>query len=237
MDIFTRSEALLGKSGILKLNETMIAIFGLGGVGGQALETLVRCGIGSFIVTDFDTVKETDLNRQIIATMDDIGQLKTEVAKKRLLSINPYAKVHLFAKRIETLEDLSYMDGFSPDYIIDAIDGTEGKISIIKYAKGKAIPVISSMGTGNRLDPARIRTGDIKETSMCPLAKKMRKRLKEENITGLKTVFSSEEPLRHKHGFIGSVPFVPPAAGIILAAEVIRDILGIQGKDKGGRKC
>jgi tRNA threonylcarbamoyladenosine dehydratase len=221
----TRTKALLGTEGMEKLNKSVIVLAGLGGVGGQVFEALVRCGAGYLILIDFDTVSPTDLNRQILATADSMDTLKTEAARKRASVIEPGTKISTINMKIEKLDDLDFLKDSKIDYIIDAIDGFEGKISLVCYAKTHNIPVISSMGMGNRLDPQKIRLADICETNGCPLARKMRQRLRKEDIKALKVVYSTEQPICHDNDFIGSVPFVPAAAGLVIAAEVVKDII------------
>ena len=232
MDRFIRTEALIGEDGIKRLEKACIAVFGLGGVGGYVVEMLARSAVGRFIFVDFDVINESNLNRQILATEYNIGSLKTEEAKKRVLSINSDAYVESYTVRIERTEDLDFMNGRRIDYIADAIDNVDGKISIIRYAYKNNIPVISSMGTGNRLDPELLTICDITRTTMCPLARKVRQRLRKDEINGLKVVYSPEQPVLHKNKFIGSVSFVPSSAGILIASEIIKDIaLRHQNKD------
>ncbi len=228
-EIFSRTEMLLGKQNIEKLKTSHVAVFGLGGVGGHVVEALARCGIENFSLFDNDTVCESNLNRQIIATVDTIGMQKTEAMKNRILSINPNAKV--------TLHNVFYLpenaDNFSFDdysYIIDAIDTVSAKIELVVRAKEKNIPIISSMGTGNKLNPTMLEVSDIYKTSVCPLARVMRRELKARNIPSLKVVYSKEEPLKttvkDEKGkpIPGSTSFVPSVAGLIIASEVIKDL-------------
>jgi tRNA threonylcarbamoyladenosine dehydratase len=235
MDRFIRTEALLGREGIEKLKSSCVALFGLGGVGGYVLEMLARSAAGSFILVDYDVISETNINRQILATVENIGRYKADEAKKRILSINPDAQVDIYKNKIEKQSDLEFLNGLHIDYIIDAIDNTEGKIAIIKYAKENSIPVISSMGTGNRLRPEMLSITDINNTSSCPLAKKVRQRLRKEGIGELKVVYSPEQPIEHMHKFIGSVSFVPSMAGILIASEVIKDIVFKNDHQTGGK--
>jgi tRNA A37 threonylcarbamoyladenosine dehydratase len=224
MDRFIRTKALLGDEGMKRLEASCIALFGLGGVGGYVLEMLARSSIGRFVLVDYDVFSETNINRQILATEDNIGMYKTDAAEKRILSINSEIYADTFKIKVERSEDLEFLDGYHIDYIADAIDNVEGKISIIKYAKKNNIPVISSMGAGNRLDPGKLAICDISRTSVCPLARKVRQRLRDEGIDRLKVVYSPEQPIVHNFDFIGSVSFVPSAAGILMAAEIIQDI-------------
>ena len=217
-----------------KLSSSRVAVFGLGGVGGNAFEALVRMGIGEFDIIDFDTFSPSNLNRQLLATVDAIGRKKTEIARLRALSINPDVKINV--------HDLLYLPGkdndldFSKyDYVIDAIDTVEGKIGIILECQRLGVPVISCMGCGNRLDPSKLRVADIHKTEMDPLAKIMRSRCRKEGIKKLKVVYSIEQPLTPvtpiegeaggKKNPPGSTSLVPPAAGILLAHEVVKDLL------------
>lgn len=221
---------LLGKHNIQKLLNSSVAIFGLGGVGSYIVEALARSGIGTFHLIDKDTVDITNLNRQILATHETIGQDKVSVAKKRILSINPNAKVYTH-NIFYTTED---QDIFSENcnYIIDAIDTVSSKISLISTADKLNIPIISCMGTGNKLDPTQFEVSDIYKTSVCPLCRVMRCELKKRNIQKLKVVYSKETPIKpliDKFNLTkpipGSVSFVPGVAGLIIAGEVIKDLL------------
>ena len=227
---FSRTELLIGKEGIKKLQNSKVAVFGIGGVGSYVIEGLARAGIGSFILVDKDIVDETNINRQIIATTKTIGKPKAEVAKQRILEINPNAKVEAFVEffmpdSIGIIED-------SIDYIVDCVDTVTAKIEIILRAKKHNIPVISSMGTGNKLDPTKFEVADIYSTSICPLAKVMRKELKQRRIDSLKVVYSKEEPIKTNKfdeetnkQVPGSISFVPSVAGLIITGEVIKDII------------
>ncbi len=233
-EIFSRTEMLLGSENIKKLEKAHIAIFGLGGVGGHAVEALARCGVGAFTLFDNDTICKSNLNRQIIATADTIGVKKTEAAKLRILSINPDARVitHNVFYLPENANDHPLSEY---DYIVDAIDTVSAKIELIVRAKKDNIPMISSMGTGNKLNPTMLEVSDIYKTSVCPLARVMRRELKLRNISSLKVVYSKEEPLKPytneaataKKQTPGSVSFVPSVAGLIIASEVVKDICKI----------
>lgn len=244
---FSRTELVIGKEGVEKLNNTKVAIFGLGGVGSFVLEGLVRAGVGSFVLIDDDRICLTNLNRQILATRKTVGQPKVEVAKQRILDINPDANVEIhqefFMPETEGILDNSI------DYIVDCIDTVTAKIELVVRADKLNIPIISCMGTGNKLDPTRFEVTDIYKTSVCPLAKVMRKELRSRGIKKLKVVYSKEEPVRLnettenscKHNCIcppgtkrkctirnqvpGSVSFVPSVAGLIIAGEVVKSIL------------
>ena len=226
---FSRTELLIGKQGIEKLNNSKVAIFGLGGVGSYVLEACVRAGIGNFVLVDKDEVDITNLNRQIIATRKTIGKPKVEVAKERILEINPDANVEIY-KEFFMPETKGILDE-SIDYIVDAVDTVTAKIELVVRANKLNIPIISSMGTGNKLDPTKFEVNDIYKTSVCPLAKVMRKELKTRGIKKLKVVYSKEEPIkRQESNELGkqvpaSISFVPSVAGLIIAGEVIKDIL------------
>ena len=226
---FSRTELLIGKKGIEKLKDSKVAIFGLGGVGSYVLEGLARSGIGDFILVDKDEVDITNLNRQIIATRKTIGKPKVEVAKERILEINPDANVGIY-KEFFMPETKGILDE-SIDYIVDAVDTVTAKIELVVRANKLNIPIISSMGTGNKLDPTKFGVADIYKTSVCPLAKIMRKELKIREIKKLKVVYSKEEPIkRQESNELGkqvpaSISFVPSVAGLIIAGEVFKYIL------------
>ena len=230
MSLYQRTELLLGKDGVEKLKNSRVVVFGLGGVGGYVVEALVRAGVGQIDLIDNDTINETNLNRQIIATTSTIGMLKTEAFKERILSINPNCKVKTYAMFFMP-ENSNLIDFNDYDYVVDAVDTVTAKIEIIVKAKTAGVNVISSMGTGNKLDATAFKVADIKKTSVCPLAKVLRKELKERNIDSLKVVYSEEQPIKkaenldRKEKMIGSVSFVPSVAGLIIAGEVIKDII------------
>lgn len=223
---FSRTEVLIGEEGIKKLKNAKVAIFGIGGVGSYVVEALARAGIGRFILVDKDIIDITNLNRQIIATMKTIGLPKVEVAKQRILEINPEAHVDTYQEfflpniQIEKLnENLSY--------IVDCVDTVTAKIELVIRAKELNVPVISSMGTGNKLDATKFEVSDIYETSVCPLAKVMRKELKKRKIEKLKVVYSKEEPIKSNENIIApaSISFVPSVCGLIIAGEVVKDLI------------
>ena len=234
MNQFSRTELLLVKEGIRKLQNAHRAVFGLGGVGSYAVEALCRSGVGTFTLVDNDTVSLTNLNRQLIATKDTVGQYKTEVSKERILSINPDVTVHL---KTEFYLPETDFDFSGIDYIVDAIDTVTAKLHLIETAHKLNIPIISSMGTGNKLDPTKLEVTDISKTSVCPLARVMRYELRKRKIDRLKVVYSKEEPLTPVYDDTdenkgntgrkapGSVAFVPSVAGLIIAGEVIKDIV------------
>lgn len=222
-DRFTRTKLILGQDGIDKLQSSRVAVFGIGGVGGFAAEALARAGIGAIDLIDKDKVDVTNLNRQIVATASTVGRDKVEVMKERILDIDPDIRVtaHKCFFLPETEFDFS---GF--DYVVDAIDTVTAKLDLIVRAREAGVPVISSMGTGNKLDPTRFEVTTIDKTSVCPLAKVMRRELRRREISDLKVVYSKEEPIRQaERGVPASVSFVPPAAGLILAGEVVKDLI------------
>ena len=224
---FSRTELVVGKDGVEKLNNTKIAIFGLGGVGSFALEGLVRAGIGNLVLIDNDCVELTNLNRQILATHKTIGKPKVEIAKQRILDINPNANVEIhqefFMPETEGILDDSI------DYIVDCIDTVTAKIELVVRAERLNIPIISCMGTGNKLEPTRFEVADIYKTSICPLAKVMRKELRNRGVKKLKVVYSKEEPIKSnkkdRNQVPGSISFVSSVAGLIIAGEVVKTIL------------
>ena len=223
---FSRTEILIGKDGIKKLNKAKVAVFGIGGVGSFVVEGLARAGIGNFVLVDKDEVDITNLNRQIIATYKTIGKPKVEIAKKRILEINPTAKVEIYQEFFMP-ETKGILDN-SIDYIIDCVDTVTAKIELAVRANKLNIPIISSMGTGNKLDPTRFEVTDIYKTQVCPLAKVMRKELKQRKIEKLKVVYSKEEPIKQKEIKVpGSISFVPSVAGLIISGEVIKDLIGV----------
>lgn len=233
---FERTRRLLGNEALETLSKAHVAVFGVGGVGGFAIEALVRGGIGSIDVIDKDTVDFSNLNRQIIATEETIGKPKVEVMKDRILSINPECKVNAYQCFFlpETADEFDFSQY---DYVIDAVDTVTAKIHLVMQSQKCGTPIISSMGTGNKLDPTAFQVTDIYKTSVCPLAKIMRKELKKRGVTKLKVVYSQEQPLKPeedpndlegpRRATPGSVSFVPSVAGLILASEVIKDLARI----------
>lgn len=228
---FSRTELLFGKEGMEKLARARVAVFGLGGVGGYTVEALARSGIGALDLIDNDTISLSNLNRQIIATHKTLGRYKTEVCADRVAEINPDCKV--------TVYNLFYMpdtqneiDFTQFDYVVDAIDTVAGKLAIVENAAKNSVPVISAMGAGNKTDPTMFEVDDIYSTSVCPLAKVMRRELKKRGIERLKVVYSKEEPIKVCAGeevagrhIAGSTAFTPSVAGLILAGEVIKDLI------------
>ena len=219
---FDRTELLIGKEGINRLAEVSVAVFGIGGVGGHATEALVRAGIGKLTIIDSDVVTESNINRQIVALKSTVGLSKVLVMKDRIADINPNAVVIPIEKFY--LPENSYEFELSKyDYILDAIDTVSAKVNLIVRAKNEGVPIISCMGAGNKLDPTRFQVADIYETSVCPLAKIMRKQLRDVGIENLKVVYSKEEPLKNRP--TGSISFVPSVAGLIMAGQVVKDLL------------
>ncbi len=221
---YTRSIAVFGEDAITKLKGCRVAIFGVGGVGSYTVEALARAGVGVIDLIDNDTFNVTNINRQLYATHKTIGQYKVDVARDRILDINPDCKVTIhqmfyLPENADTLDLLQY------DYIVDAIDTVAAKVELIVRAEKAGTKIISSMGTGNKLHPEMFEISDIYKTSVCPLAKVMRTRLKKEGIKKLKVVYSKEEPITNPDNIIGSVPFVPSVAGLIIAGEVIKDLI------------
>ena len=240
LDQFSRTELLLGKEAMERLKNARVAVFGVGGVGGYVCEALARSGVGAFDLIDNDTVSLTNLNRQIIATHKTIGRVKVEVMRERILDINPKADVWIH-ECFFLPENASEFDFSKYDYVVDAVDTVTAKLEIIMRAKKVNVPVISSMGAGNKLDASKFLVTDIYKTKVCPLAKVMRRELKKRGVKKLKVVYSQEEAktpivneamkeelsITEKRSIPGSVAFVPSVAGLILAGEVIKDIAKI----------
>lgn len=241
LDQFSRTELLLGREGLERLGRARVAVFGLGGVGGYAAEALARSGVGTLDLIDSDRVSLTNLNRQILATLRTLGQYKADAARDRVLEINPEAVVH--ARKVfygpETAGEFTFSQY---DYVVDAIDTVTGKLALIQQAQEAGTPVISCMGAGNKLDPTAFRVADVYETSVCPLARVMRKELRRRGVRRLKVVYSQEPPMEPEGELYqealagevrrqvpGSVAFVPAVAGLILAGEVVKD-LALGGK-------
>ena len=244
---FSRTQLLLGEDAMKKLSEAKVAVFGIGGVGGYVAEALVRSGIGSFVLVDDDKVCLTNINRQIIATRKTVGKYKVDVMKDRILEINPDAQVetHQCFYLPENADDFDFKEY---DYVVDAVDTVTAKLELIMRAKEAGVPVISCMGAGNKLDPTKFLVADIYKTTMCPLAKVMRRELKKRGVKKLKVVYSTEKPTRpledmsiscrtncicppgakhtctERRDIPGSVAFVPSVAGLIIAGEVIKDL-------------
>ncbi len=244
---FSRTELLLGKEGLAKLSDAKVAIFGIGGVGSYTVEGLVRAGVGKFVLIDDDKICLTNINRQIHATTKTVGIPKVEAMRDRILEINPKAEVTIYSAFFNK-ENADELVSDDCDYIVDAIDTVTSKLDLVMKAKEKNIPIISSMGAGNKLDPTRFEVTDIKKTSICPLARVMRKELKKRNINSLKVVYSKEEPMTPindeasscknccvcpkgttrkctvRRQIPGSISFVPSVVGLIIAGEVVKDL-------------
>lgn len=220
---YVRTAMLFGESAIEKLQDKRVIVFGIGGVGGHVVEVLARSGVGAIDLVDHDVVATSNINRQIIATFDTIGQKKIEVMKKRILSIQPECNVTLW-DTFYLPEESGKLPFSEYDYIVDAIDTVTAKVDLVLKAKEYDIPIISSMGTGNKLDPTKLVVTDIYKTSVCPLAKVMRKELKYRGIEACKVVYSTEEPTI-KQRPPGSNAFVPATAGLLIGSEVIKDLI------------
>lgn len=229
MGFFDRSEVLLGADALNTLKNSHVAVFGVGGVGSYTVEALVRGGIGRLSIFDGDTVSETNINRQLVATSKTVGEDKVSVAMSHALDVNPGIQVKA-EKIFFCAENADSIDFSQFDYVVDAIDTVSSKLLLIEKSKAADVPVISCMGAGNKLDPTRFEVSDISKTSVCPLAKVMRYELKKRGITKVKAVWSREEPIKHglsENGrpLPGSVSFVPSVAGLIIAGEVIKDLI------------
>ncbi len=228
-DQFERTELLLGGAAMQKLAASHVAVFGLGGVGGPAAEALARSGVGSLTLVDGDVISRSNLNRQIIALLPQVGRLKTEAAAERLASVNPEA--HIYARPVFfSAASADDFDFSVYDYVVDAIDSVADKVCLIQRVQAAGRPVISCMGAGNKLNPMGFLVADIYATSVCPLARVMRQKLRQAGVESLKVVYSREEPQNTAASEGGkripaSIAFVPPAAGLLLAAEVIRDLV------------
>ena len=244
---FSRTALLVGQEAIEKLQQSRVAIFGIGGVGGYVAEALARSGVGSFDLIDNDTVAVTNLNRQIIATHATIGQPKVQVMAERIHAINPEAQVHIH-QCFFLPENAHGFDFAQYDYVVDAVDTVAAKIAIIVAAKAANVPVISSMGAGNKMDPAKFQVADIFKTSVDPLARVMRQEMKKHGVKKLKVVYSTELPLTpvgdlegechaeapQRRALPGSTAFTPSAAGLLLASEVVKDLINWDGGQRKG---
>ncbi len=246
---FSRAEMLLGTDGLKKLADSTVLVCGIGGVGTFVVEGLVRSNVGKFILVDDDDICLTNLNRQIHATRKTVGKAKVEVMRDRILEINPKAEVKVF-KELYNSESAERILEDDIDYVVDAIDMVSAKLDLIERCRAKKLPIICSMGTGNKLNPTELQITDISKTYMCPLAKVMRKQLRKRGIHKLKVVFSPEEPIKptsthggcdvgcicpnkdrtctHRHSVPGSVSFVPSVAGMIIASEVVKDLADVR---------
>ena len=233
LNIFSRAELLLGEEALHKLRSARVALFGIGGLGSFAAEALARGGVGHITLVDGDTVSITNINRQLIALHSTVGKEKTAVMAERIADISPETEVETYPV-VYGAENRDLLDFSTYDYVIDAIDTVTSKLILIEEAKKAGVPVISCMGTGNKFHPERFEVTDISKTSVCPLAKVMRKELKVRGIKNVKVVYSKEEPQKPaespetgKRQIPGSLSFVPPVAGLLLAGEVIRHIAGV----------
>lgn len=237
---YDRTKRLLGAAAMESLRYAHVAVFGIGGVGGHAVDALVRSGIGEITIVDSDEVAESNINRQLIATTSSVGRKKVEVMKEHLLEIDPKVKVHM-QDCFFLPETKAQFDFSAYDYVIDAVDTVTAKLALVEACKEAGVPIVSSMGAGNKLDPTAFEVTDIYKTSVCPLAKVMRKELKARGIKHLKVVYSKEIPLepiedemfvsdekRSRRATPGSIAFVPSVAGLILAGEVVKDLAGVK---------
>lgn len=232
---FSRTELLLGEKAMEKLQNARVAVFGIGGVGGYVVEALARSGVGALDLIDHDTICSSNLNRQIIATTRTLGRLKVEVMRERILEINPECRVEIFpCFYLPENQDLFDFSKYS--YVVDAVDTVAAKIQLVLQAREAGVPVISSMGAGNKLNPAAFEVADLYETSVCPLARVMRRELKARGVPALKVVYSKEKPMKPqtepageecggRRSTPGSTAFVPSTAGLILASEVVKDLI------------
>ncbi len=222
---FTRTSMLIGEEAVNILSQKRVAVFGVGGVGGYTVEALARSGVGTLDLIDNDMVNLTNINRQIIALHSTIGKFKVDAAKERALDINPDIKVNVY-KTLYMPETANEFDFTQYDYIVDAIDTVTGKIELVMQAQAAEVPIISSMGAGNKLSPERFEVADIYKTSVCPLAKVMRQELKKRGVKKLKVVYSQEAPIKHEGQRLpASIAFVPSVVGLIIAGEVIKDLI------------
>ena len=230
---FSRTQMLLGKEALEKLNNSRVIIFGIGGVGGYTAEALCRSGVGNIDIVDNDKVALTNLNRQIIALNSTIGKYKVDVMQERLKDINTNLNINTF-KTFYTQDSRNDFDFSKYDYVIDAIDTVTGKLTLIEECNKTNTPIISSMGTGNKINPEMLEIADIYKTSVCPLARAIRQELKKRNIPKLKVVYSKEQPIKPKeesteetikHSIPASISFVPSVAGLIIAGEVVKDLI------------
>ena len=237
---FSRTELIYGEPAVNDLHNKKVAIFGVGGVGGYVVEALARTGVGHFVIVDFDTVSLTNINRQIIATHETIGKYKVDVMRDRILSINPNADVDV-RKCFFLPENENEFDFKGYDYVVDAVDTVSAKIAIIMKANDAGVPIISSMGAGNKVDPSKFLVSDIYKTDTCPLARVMRHEMKKRGVKHLKVVYSKEQPIKPlsntpnlpgKKVTPGSTAFAPAAAGLLIASEVINDLINFDHKSR-----
>lgn len=231
---YSRMENMVGAEALERLQGSCVAVFGIGGVGGYAVEALARSGVGKLVLVDRDVVSISNLNRQLIATHSSIGQSKVEVMKDRIRDINPECRVETY-ECFYLPDNKDEFDFSKYDYVIDAVDTVTAKIQLVLQAREAGVPIISSMGTGNKLDPSRLQVADIYKTSVCPLAKVMRHELKKRGVKKLKVVYSDEMPMESKcydeaigKSIPGSMVFVPGAAGLLLASQVVKELMGYE---------
>lgn len=223
---FERTKLLIGENGVNRLHKAKVAVFGIGGVGSFVVEALARAGIGNLVLVDNDTISVSNINRQIHANYETVGRYKVEEMGKRIKLIYPECNVKTYKLWYSSdVEDKIIDNSF--DYVVDAVDNVSAKLEIIRNAKYNNVRVISAMGSGNKLDPTKFEVADISKTSICPLAKVIRRELKKENITDVKVVYSKEEQIKNNTNVIGSISFVPSVAGLIIASEVVKDIVKI----------
>ncbi|MBE7009183.1 MAG: tRNA threonylcarbamoyladenosine dehydratase [Ruminococcaceae bacterium] len=233
MNQYERTRMLLGDAAMQKLRASRVAVFGVGGVGGYVVEALARSGVGALDLVDNDAVCLTNLNRQIIATHETVGRDKVDVAAERVASIDPETVVRTY-KTFVLPETVGRFDFAQYDYVVDAIDTVAGKLALVLAAQSAGTPILSALGTGNKLDPTKLEIGDVYETSVCPLARVMRRELRKRGVKHLKVLWSREEPLvplaseeeTERRGLPGSTAFVPSAGGLIIASEVVRELIG-----------
>lgn len=232
---FLRTEMLIGKEGMDILNNSTVCVFGIGGVGSYTVEALVRSGIGNIVLVDYDIIDITNINRQIHATHSTIGRYKVEAMKERVLDINPYINIKTYNAKLEKTNIDSLLSK-EYNYVVDAIDMVSSKLDLIERCKIENIPIISCMGAGNKLDPTMLLVGDIYKTSVCPLARVVRRELRKRKVDSLKVIWSKEKPIKvnlkneeTKKPVPGSVSFVPPVAGLIIASEVVKDLISKEG--------
>ena len=239
---FSRTELLLGTEGMDRLRHSCVTVLGVGGVGSHCIEALARSGVGHLILVDHDKVSLTNINRQSIALHSTVGQYKTKVMKAKIADISPEIQVMTYEEFVLE-ENLEQVFEIRPDYIVDAIDTVTAKLAVAEYAKEHQIPLISSMGTGNKLHPEMFEIDDIRNTSVCPLCRVMRKELKKRNVESLKVLYSKEKPVDisdrvtgeekgARRSLPGSISFVPPVAGLMIAGEVIRNLSGYREGDR-----
>lgn len=239
---FSRTELLLGTEGMDRLRHSCVTVLGVGGVGSHCIEALARSGVGHLILVDHDKVSLTNINRQSIALHSTVGQYKTKVMKAKIADISPEIQVMTYEEFV-LKENLEQVFEIRPDYIVDAIDTVTAKLAVAEYAKEHQIPLISSMGTGNKLHPEMFEIDDIRNTSVCPLCRVMRKELKKRNVESLKVLYSKEKPVDisdrvteeekgARRSLPGSISFVPPVAGLMIAGEVIRNLSGYREGDR-----